>query len=328
MGRTAFGAVAVVVGIGCWSACGGEIDGSEPSRGGVQQLCFANGTCSGDLVCSAGRCVTKGSGAGPGAGPGAGGSSTSSNGSVGTTSSSGVIDGQLDPSPCEFQKKCFPNTYAAEFADDNECSVVYGSMPNTALEGSDPECGPGFICGELTPECSKGTLLLGKKCITGGQCASGICSGFTGVACGACGDEKKEGDPCGATDFVCGGDLRCDFAASKCVKALGIDEDCSGAAAGSCRQGLVCKSTNKCATPGQIGDACAFLAGTTISVECRGGLSCKDGKCADVAPKFIRPDGPCEPVNYATERCTTGFACDATAKKCTKPSTTAIDCRN
>lgn len=257
-------------------------------------------------------------------------SGATSGGTSGATSggtSGGSSSGDAAKAACDNQKKCFPNTFAAEFKDDAECATVYGAQTGTALEGTDPKCGPGAVCGEVTAECSKGTLAKDKKCISGSQCDTGSCAGFTGTACGKCADAKKENDACSATDFNCGGDLRCDFAASKCVKALDVDGDCSGANAGACKSGLVC-SKNKCAKPGQIDAACEEIS-PGVSLDCRGGLTCKDKKCADVAPKFLDADAACDPAKFATERCKTGFSCDATAKKCQKPTATGgLDCKN
>lgn len=228
---------------------------------------------------------------------------------------------------CDHQKRCFPNTYASEFRTDAECATAYSGLGFTPLQGTDPMCAPGAICGEITIECAKGTLANEKRCIVGAQCASGNCLGFTGTSCGACKPPKPKDAACSATDFTCAAGQRCDFGTGACVDAAKEGDSCAGAAVANCGSGLVCKSsTEKCAKPGQIGDTCDVLSGTQVSIECRGGLTCKNRKCEDIAPKFLEAGAACDPNNFQTERCKAGFACDATATKCQEPD--FIDCKN
>jgi len=220
-----------------------------------------------------------------------------------------------------------------------------------ALPGVDPACATkeaAAACGDPAPaECFKGTLAKDAKCETGGQCTSGICTGFTGTACGTCAAPKAVDDACGATDFNCGPGLKCDFGTSKCIDALAAGDDCSGVAAGNCGLGLVCYSDTKvCGVARDIGGVCTAAGTTSFSADCKSNLACVSGKCAaDVAPTVHATGDTCAVGDYCKGKCVAflasgadcaadlstgecnphaGLACDATSKKCAVP--TALTC--
>ncbi|MBX3225989.1 MAG: hypothetical protein KIT84_29560 [Labilithrix sp.] len=263
-------------------------------------------------------------------------SSSTSTSSSGSTSSSSSSSGSSSGDPaadaakaaCEADQKCFPNTFAAKYASVDECVEVTKytgpAVGGDGPPGVDPACAEKqktAACGETPAECLKGTLNLDAKCDFGGQCGSGNCE-RPSADCGTCKSLPAENDACPA-NFICGPGLRCDVAGgSKCVKASGAGEDCAGAAAGNCDSfaGIFCLSDNKCGKKRDIGGDCGPGPGGTASQDCRAGLTCKDGKCADEAPtvKDVGADCAAGDVCKGKSSCVEG--------KCTAYADTGADC--
>jgi hypothetical protein len=173
----------------------------------------------------------------------------------------------------------------------------------------------GAACNDF-PECDlpPGELDGGVPCGDDVQCKSGRCliadvgPGGTTPQCGHCAVPAQIGDEC-SNEVVCPKDAECIKSGDKdrCVafEKAKAGERC-GALGPECEGELVCVGSSgeaKCAPPGDMGAACSS------PTECRGGLVCANGTCANGAKE-----------GEACSRWTCGpqLTCDVTTGKCAK----------
>lgn len=153
---------------GVWTACTGSDPDPVFSEGGLDQPCFANGTCNAALACQAGRCR-------PGTGADAG--TSASSGASGTTSSSGA-----STSTSSGGTTSTSSSSSSGGPDGGPCE-------QSAVAGG-PVCGLGVICTPGQTCCGDGTspLPLGScvascteaqqvawQCESDMQCAGSVC---------------------------------------------------------------------------------------------------------------------------------------------------------
>jgi len=152
---------------------------------------------------------------------------------------------------------------------DGQGSCVVATCMDGVVDGGETD----VDCGGACPACSNGLM-----CLTGADCASGVCTG------GGC-------TPCG-TNADCDPSSYCDGATSACVPDEANGEVCTEAAqcsSGACADGFCCDVActdlcEACNVAGSEGACSPVPAGTDPASECIGATNCDGAGVCTLLP--------------------------------------------
>jgi hypothetical protein len=259
------------------TSCGAGLfcDGNGACVGCVTAMqCADPGTCK-SATCDMGQCKTNDTPSGTGCG------------GTKVCDGGGNCVGCVSDSTCTGSKICINNNCSTSCND----GMKDGKETDVDCGGACSKCGTGKMC-KTGGDCASGTC-TGNVCVAGPTCNDGIkngtesdtdCGGTCATKC-AVGDTCNTGADCAST--TCTGGL-CAASAATCADGMKngteTDTDCGGATCGPCGNTKVCMVNTDCLSVSCVAGACAPTQcsdgtknGMETSIDC-GGTTCT--KCA------------------------------------------------
>lgn len=215
---------------------------------------------------------------------------------------------------CDQIERCMPSLLGLSYGDHGACvtwrsdecvfqhqtsSLTPASIQSCAQTMSSLDC-PSFHGAFDRPMCTTptGPLADGAGCVSGAECASGVCSRDSDESCGVCQAAPAPGESCmRSTD--CPANHTCK--AYRCVPANGPGQPCGPEQA--CSGLLMCRQ-NQCAPSASEDEAC-----TASDCSNKLGLSCDPQSNTCKAIEAAAPGQPCGQIEGKVVFCAAAGMC-------------------
>jgi hypothetical protein len=186
-------------------------------------------------------------------------------------------------------------------------------------------CAPGMIrvCFSviLCVACSgpqSHSVAIGGACQYDSDCARPSDGGDVHCPCGTCEEDYPLPLHCGPAGTVCSADETCVLSTvSGCMPSAKLGESCAMV---NCVSGLYCDRTDRCATPGAVGQPCD----PKIEESCAAPAFCDGASATCAAPRH--PGEACDWKRYDRAECEAGSACSLVSNTCVTRQLNGASC--